>query len=66
MKVDIQNVPYEMERIGVDTYYGYAESDCLESLSVVLEQVEEQGCETNVTKGKEHKYRLEFSYVMGK
>jgi hypothetical protein len=59
--VMIQNVPYEMERVGVDAYYGYAESDCLESLALVLEEVEEQGCETNMTEGKEKKYRLEFS-----
>ena len=52
---------FEMETIGVDKGYGYAESDELPTLASIMEEVEKQGCETNLRKGTEKKYRLEFT-----
>ena len=50
----------ELEEIGVDKFYGYIESDCIEAIAIGLEEVEAQGCEVNITMGKEKKYRVEF------
>ena len=61
--VTIQGKTYEMEKIGVNGRYGYAESDCLESLDVIREEVEAQGCETQLTEGKNYKWKLEFSKI---
>lgn len=52
---------FEMDTVGVNKGYGYAESDELEVLASIMEEVESQGCETNLTQGKEKKYKLEFS-----
>jgi len=52
---------FEMETVGVDKGYGYAESDDMTLLASIMEEVEAQGCETNVSKGTEKKYKLEFS-----
>lgn len=51
----------EMERVGVDAYYAYVESDDLQELDVIREEVENQGLETNLSKAEGNKYRLEFA-----
>lgn len=58
--IQVLGEDFEMDTVGIGKGYGYAESDEMAVLALIMEEVEEQGCETNLVAGAEKKYRLEF------
>ena len=50
-----------MKSIGVNAYCGSIESDDIKEIDAIFEELQGQDLEVNITKGVDHKFKIEFT-----